>query len=207
MTHSKFEKLNTTKKTIIINAAIKTFEKNGFDKASTNEIVKQANISKGSLFNYFNNKKNLFLYLIDYSVQILEEMYEKIDLNETDLFKRIENVGFQKLKVQKTHPEIFDFLKSTVNETSIEVKPMIESKLSTLYEHGMQKIYSNIDYSKFRDDIDIEKATEILNWTMLGSGDKAMQQIETFEDISQFGDQYLKEWNAYAQILKRAFYK
>src|SRR5699024_7893602 len=81
--------------------------------ASTNEIVKQAHISKGSLFNYFNSKKELYCYLISYSTQILEDMYEEIDLSETDLFNRIENIGLQKLYVQQKYPEIFDFLKST----------------------------------------------------------------------------------------------
>ena len=35
------------------------FAQSGFEKASTNEIVKRSNISKGSLFNYFNSKKDL----------------------------------------------------------------------------------------------------------------------------------------------------
>lgn len=52
----------------IINAAMKEFVKSGYDKASTNKIVKEANISKGSLFNYFHSKKELYLYLIEYGV-------------------------------------------------------------------------------------------------------------------------------------------
>ncbi|WP_442961067.1 helix-turn-helix domain-containing protein [Pseudogracilibacillus sp. SO30301A] len=34
-----------------MNAAIMEFVQSGFERASTNEIVKRANISKGSLFN------------------------------------------------------------------------------------------------------------------------------------------------------------
>ena len=74
-------------------------------------------------------------------------------------------------------------------------------------EDGRQKIYANIDYSKFRDDIDIDKAIEILNWTMYGFGQKGLQQINSFENLSNFGERYLKEWNIYAQILKHSFYK
>src|SRR5690625_7954714 len=90
--YSKFINLKSDKQKEIINAAIKEFVQSGFDKASTNEIVTRANISKGSLFNYFNSKKDLYIYLIEYSVQIIERIFEKIDSNETDLFKRIENV-------------------------------------------------------------------------------------------------------------------
>ena len=68
------------------------FAQSGFEKASTNEIVKRSNISKGSLFNYFNSKKDLYVYLIEYSVQFIEQIIEQIDFNETDIFKRIENI-------------------------------------------------------------------------------------------------------------------
>src|SRR5699024_6691288 len=160
--------------------------KNCFDKTSTNEIVKKANISKGSLFNYFNSKKDLYIYLINYSTQILENMYREIDLSEKDLFNRIENIGVQKLYVQQKHPEIFDFLKHSIQEESLEVKAIIEKKVDHIYENGRQKIFANIDYSKFRDDIDSEKAIEILNWTMSGFGEKGLQQIKSFENISDF---------------------
>ena len=68
-------------------------------------------------------------------------------------------------------------------------------------------IYKDIDYSKFRPNIDIEKAIEILNWTMFGYGEKGLKQIETFENTSEFGDLYMKEWKIYADILKYSFYK
>src|SRR5699024_1865282 len=149
----------------------------------------------------------LYIYLINYSTQILENMYREIDLSEKDLFNRIENIGLQKLYVQQKHPEIFDFLKHSIQEESLEVKAIIEKKVDHIYENGRQKIFANIDYSKFRDDIDIEKAIEILNWTMSGFGEKGLQQIKSFENISDFGNQYLKEWHDYAQIIKKTYYK
>lgn len=55
--------------------------------------------------------------------------------------------------------------------------------------------------------MDIEKAMEILNWTMFGFVEKALQQIDSFENIGEFGEQYLKEWKNYSEILKYSFYK
>ena len=48
---SKFLNLELEKQDRIINAAIKEFAQKGYDKASTNEIVKEAGISKGLLYN------------------------------------------------------------------------------------------------------------------------------------------------------------
>ena len=188
----------------IINAAMKEFVQSGYDKASTNKIVKEANISKGSLFNYFHSKKDLYLYLIEYGVLIIEKIYEQIDLNETDIFQRLAKLGLIKRQIQGKYPQVFDFFKSLKSEESPEVKEEMNRITHSIYDEGMKKIYQNIDYSKFRDDIDIQKAIDILNWTMFGFGEKALNQLTTFEEVSE---DYIKEWESYSEILKRCFYK
>lgn len=55
-------------------------------------------------------------------------MYEQIDLSETDLFKRIEKIGIQKLHIQQRFPRVFDFLASTIQEESDEVKEIIKQR-------------------------------------------------------------------------------
>jgi len=134
-------------------------------------------------------------------------MYEQIDFSETDLFKRIEKIGIQKLHIQQRFPHVFDFLATAIQEESADVRNIVEQKVGPLHDHGLKRVYDGIDYSKFREDIDVKKAIEILNWTMLGFGEKGLQQIKSFKDLSDFGEQYLKEWNRYAKILKDSFYK
>ncbi|HFU7527313.1 TetR/AcrR family transcriptional regulator [Aerococcus mictus] len=205
--YSKFNNLKPEKQKQIINAAIKEFVRNGFEKASTNEIIKRANISKGSLFNYFNSKKDLYLYLIEYSSKAIVNLNEEIDLSETDLFKRIERVALQKFYVQQKYPQAFEFLASTKQEESVEVKDIIKQRLNPIYNQAINKLYKDIDYSKFREGVDIEKAIEILNWTMFGVGEKGLKELFTFDDIGRFGEKYLEEWNVYAELLKYSFYK
>lgn len=207
MMYENFNRLKATKKKQIINVSIQEFVKNGFDHASTNEIVKQAGISKGSLFNYFNSKKELYSYLIDHSVEVIENFYQEIDLTEADLFNRIEKIGYQKLSIQQESPHVFDFLASVVQEESVDVKELITEKISPIYGQGFERIYQDIDYSKFREGVDIDKAIEILNWTMMGFGEKGIKQIDTFENSDQFGKHYFEEWQRYAEMLKESFYK
>ena len=202
--NSIFNSLQPDKQERIINAAIKEFVQSGFDKASTNEIVKEAQISKGSLFNYFTSKKDLYLFLIEHCTQLLERTFERIDLNETDLFKRIEMIGLEKIQIQQQFPYVFDFLATSVQEESAEVKDAIKQSVDAVYEKGMKKLYEHIDYSKFREGVDIQKAIEILNWTISGFGEKATSKLHTFENI---GEEYLKEWESYSEILRYSFYK
>ncbi|WP_034262269.1 TetR/AcrR family transcriptional regulator [Bacillus sp. J33] len=188
----------------IINAAMKEFVKSGYDKASTNEIVKDAQISKGSLFNYFSNKKDLYLFLIEYAVKIIEQIYDEIDMNERDIFKRISQVGFIKLNIQKKYPLVFDFLKSLRDEEALEVKADTDQITGNILDNGLKRIYQNIDWSKLREDVDPEKAIHILNWTMVGFAELQIAKIETFENV---GSELFNEWNSYTEILKRCFYK
>jgi len=140
-------------------------------------------------------------------LQIIDQIVEQIDLNETDIFKRIENIGLKKLHIQQKFPQVFDFLASSQQEESAELKEIIKQKVEPIYDQSTEKLYENIDYSKFREGIDIEKAIEILNWTMFGFGEKGLKQINSFENISEFGEQYLKEWKSYSEILRDSFYK
>jgi len=202
--NSLFKSLKVEKQERIINAAIKEFVQSGFDKASTNEIVKEAGISKGSLFNYFNNKKELYFYLIEHCVQVVEKIYDLIDLNEPDIFIRLEKLGFKKLEIQRKYPQVFDFLFSLTQEESDEVRSEIKQKIDSVFDQGIALVYEKIDYFKFRDDIDIQKAIEILTWTMRGFGEKAINQLSTMEEV---GEEYLKEWEIYSKMLKDSFYK
>ena len=60
MNLEKFDNLEKEKKERILESAMAEFNIHGYTGASTNNIVKNAEISKGSLFNYFENKDKDF---------------------------------------------------------------------------------------------------------------------------------------------------
>src|SRR5699024_12816409 len=72
-------------------------------------------------------------------------------------------IGLKKLRIQRKFPQVFDFLVSTKQEESAEVKEIIKQKVDPIYDESTNKMYEQIDYDKFREGIDIEKAIEILN--------------------------------------------
>ena len=52
----KFNSLDEEKRQKILDAALMEFAEHGYEKASTNRIVKEAGIGKGMLFYYFKSK-------------------------------------------------------------------------------------------------------------------------------------------------------
>jgi len=205
--NSKFHNLAYEKRATIINASMQEFTSKGYQLASTNEIVKMAGISKGSLFNYFNNKKDLYLFLIEYGIEVSREIMTEIDFNETDLLERLKQITIVKLRVIKKYPEVFSFLQGAIAESSEEVKRDVDQITMQFAKESYQKLYENLDYSKFRDDIDIQKAIKTIYWTIEGIGNESKEKIK-FNSADSFDvDAPFKEMDGYIELFQKAFYK
>jgi TetR/AcrR family transcriptional regulator len=85
--NQKFFDLKKEKQDRIINAAMKHFYLQGFKRASTDDMVKDANISKGLLFHYFLSKKGLYQFLCDYALRYyFLEVKSMIQIERKDYF-------------------------------------------------------------------------------------------------------------------------
>ncbi|MGM0867497.1 MAG: TetR/AcrR family transcriptional regulator [Bacillota bacterium] len=204
---SPFFKLNPEKQQRIINATMKEFALKGYKHASTNEIVKEANIGKGRLFHYFNSKKELYLFLYDYMVRILQEkLVEKIDWNEKDIFSRIQQSAVIKLNISSHYPELFQFLLSASSEAAEEVKHELEhrnkqlAQIGTLVKHDL---FKDVDISKFKEDIDIKAGIEIISWTV-----ESFSTREANKSLKEFdSERIITDMEVYLNVLKKCFYK
>ena len=59
------QKRSIARKKLIKKTALGLFSEKGYANVSTNEIAKEANISIGSLYRYFPNKKEIYNELVD----------------------------------------------------------------------------------------------------------------------------------------------
>ncbi|MBV1758519.1 MAG: TetR/AcrR family transcriptional regulator; helix-turn-helix transcriptional regulator [Dethiosulfatibacter sp.] len=197
-------KIDEKRKISIINSAMEEFSKNTYEQASTNRIVKKAGISKGSLFNYFKSKKTLFDYLKIFSVkEIANAIVEKVNWEEPDLLKRVSEITLIKLEILRKYPHLIGFTKRINSYNSIEeLKAIYEAYVPNIYE----KVYSeNIDFSLFREDIDIKVAMSILIWTFEKMGEDYFNKIRVGEEIDV--DQMSIEVDKYIETLRKGFYK
>ncbi|PGV49557.1 TetR/AcrR family transcriptional regulator [Bacillus sp. AFS037270] len=205
---AKFLNLDTDKQDRIINAAIKEFAQKGYDKASTNEIVKEAEISKGILFHYFKNKKQMFLFLFDHCIQIItDDFYKKVDLTETDFFKRIRKAVLIKMDLLAKYPDIFKFIEEAFMDDAVDIKVEIEKKVKELNEINIGRIYEGIDFSKFRDDIDIQKILKIITWTFEKLSEEALAKAKLSPNHEINYPAIQLEAEQYFEVLTKVFYK
>ncbi|GAB4212066.1 MAG: TetR/AcrR family transcriptional regulator [Roseiflexaceae bacterium] len=64
-----FENLPAAKRQAIIDLALEEFAERPYAVASISRIVERAGIAKGSIYQYFEHKQDLFLFLLDYAAQ------------------------------------------------------------------------------------------------------------------------------------------
>ncbi|WP_423407876.1 TetR/AcrR family transcriptional regulator [Heyndrickxia sp. MSNUG] len=205
---SKFFSLNKEKQERILNAALKEFAQKGYDNASTNEMVKAAGISKGLLFHYFNNKKELYIFLYNHFVRVLtEDFFDEMDFSERDIFERLKNLMILKSRMMIKYPEVFDFMISASMETAEEVKNELASTNTDLMHASYARLFDNIDLGKFHDGTDIPRTINIIMWTLEGFSNQELKKTKQLNKGIHDFDEAFKEAEVYIEMLKKSFYK
>lgn len=204
-----FEKLPEEKKKRIINACIKEFSIGGYTNASTNNIVKEAGIAKGALFGYFGNKRDLYLYILDYAIEYyINYMLDRMKVNNPDFFQRLLDWAEMKISISSEDPVVYNFFATAFFNVPEILKTDIQVRYNKLYEKGYQLSIDGIDLSKFRDDIDKQKAIELIMLSLNEILDKKIKSYKVSYD-NGYSQRYqsFKELKEYVNIFKKVFYK
>jgi AcrR family transcriptional regulator len=106
MPKDTFFNLPEDKRTLICNVAIDEFAAYPFDQASINRIVAKSGIAKGSFYQYFEDKQDLFLYVMQL---ITEEKLNYIspvthNPDEHDIFTLIRELFLSGIQFANEHP-------------------------------------------------------------------------------------------------------
>jgi len=86
MPSATFEKLSEEKRSRFIEAALLEFAQYNFETASINRIVKKLGIARGSVYQYFADKVDLWLFLKSYAEQKKLHYIQKVDRADYDSF-------------------------------------------------------------------------------------------------------------------------
>lgn len=204
----KLMSLEPERREAIINASLKEFASKSFDEASTNNIAKESNISKALMFHYIKNKNDFYLFLVDYCFNILKNNYlDKIDYSERDLFERIKKSTRFKIEIIKQYPLIFEFMRRALSSDKFsEVGKEVQKRRMKLESDASKKMMNeNIDNSKFRKKLDIEKSKQLIYFALDGYSNNLRELLPDNTTKIDF-DNIILEFESYIEELKKAFY-
>ncbi len=196
-----------SKRAAILNAAMAEFI-NGYEKASTDAIVKAAGVSKGLLFHYFGSKKELFLYAYEYAMQaVVKEFYDLINFNNRDVLARMKQILLLKLDLMHKHPMIFDFIVRASIPDHAEITENIRAFQNKLENDLSPRVFYDIDRSLFREDINIDAAIQVIIYTMRSYAISEANPNKSTVDYYADYDRYLQDLERYIGLFRTSFYK
>lgn len=113
------------KQTRIIETAMKLFSQKGYHSTSIQEIAENSGIAKGSIYNYFSSKEDLFMSIFKHYHERLFNQVSQIEKNETlsdrDMLVEQLYIQFQQFLSQK------DFIHMQMRQQIIQVNDEIRS--------------------------------------------------------------------------------
>lgn len=201
--NKKFDELPEEKRIKIINAAMEVFAKNDYKHAITDEIAAKAGISKGLLFFYFYNKITLHTYLFDYAKEFLEnEVIDTSYLEMTDFFEVLDYAAKRKMEIYAKYPYIMDFLYRIYLSGDKEISARVQERTQQTINHMKDEYFRNIDFTKFKDDIDVTGIVNMLTWMTQGylyTKNKEGKPLDLKE--------MWKDYQIWSDMLKKMSYK
>jgi AcrR family transcriptional regulator len=176
-------------------AGFMCFAKGGYKKTAMSEIATTAGVSKPSLFHYFGSKQEMYLYLFRFACgKIAAQMSEGTE----DFFECISLGSKIKLAVMKQYPGMYEFLFSLVRSDDIETIEILKQENADMISEGIKKLFSNVDWSRFKPEIDMSDAIEMVS---------ALSNGYLRDNTDKPQDELVHKLDKYLSLLKQAVYK
>lgn len=178
----------------VLEAAIDEFSENSYEVASINRIIQKAGISKGSMYHYFENKEDLYMYMIsrvmekkaEYlrsSLYSTSQVHHEVNFFETMTSQLQSSILFAKKNVR--------YHKITIelhNMQDCELKRRIWERFSLTFEEYMEKIVDDaIDNGEIRSDFDKSFVLRVLQLILL----KFTELYPDYDELLEKKDQEL----------------
>ncbi len=209
--------MEESKKQKIINAGFKVFAKHEYTKASIDEIVREAEISKGSIFYYFETKLNFYIYLYEFSGTQLELIVDSPGpdgrpsyMVYTDFFERLNAIQLLKMKNTDTYPYMNQFMKRAVFESAADIREKISEINNKYTRERAMLFFQGLDYSKFKEGVDPMMVIQLLTWAAEGCANQVMQKemlltgsVDVIPDFNEVTQLYFE----YVAMFRKNFYK
>lgn len=186
MPKDTFFNLPNEKRDRIIRTAIKEFSKMHYMKVTIDSIVNGARISKGSFYQYFEDKDDIYKYVVnqigDKKKQALDDMKgkkEQLQFKEyvIELLKVAQNFERKDLELQKLKEKF-------INECPQEVrKEVLKNEIPKSYKLFEDVITSYINKGELREDLNVKISAYMITSCLVSLEDYEFNSYNTFIEI------------------------
>lgn len=134
MPTSTWENLPDTKRARILDAAMREFGRRGFSAGSINVIARRAGIAKGSLFQYFDDKLDLYVHVSSHVAVTVRSEFTRLMLTRAhehdDLFRLLRTVFTDWVGYFADHPVYRDVFFAIMFEIDRDTRAAVREVVS-----------------------------------------------------------------------------
>ena len=208
MPKETFMNLDEEKKEKIMRAAISKFSIQGFEKSNIGDIARSAGVAKGSMYQYFENKRELFLYSVQWSVELFMKKYHKyleIPHKGTNIFDYLYESSRELMVQMREERELVIFIQDVfLGKYKSLMDESMEYMLKVSDEYIIQFIRQGKENGCVRKDIDDKLLCLFITGVSFKFKEYIMNKAKTLgEDIvDEPFEAYEKELKAMIELIK-----
>lgn len=187
MPKQTFFNLPDDKRSTVVNAAIDEFAEYGLENASTNRIVAKGGISKGSFYQYFEDKQDVFMYLLT----VLES--EKMEYfkgkhppsKNMDTFQYFRWMVKTGMEFNSAHPRLAQAISRTMFGEGLYYKNFANIRERSM--HGLRTMIKGaIERGEMDPSVDVELAVMIMETWSNAISNYILQEGMKHKDIMKW---------------------
>ncbi|HEX7208152.1 MAG TPA: TetR/AcrR family transcriptional regulator [Nitrososphaeraceae archaeon] len=187
------DQYKTEVKEKIVQAAIATFSKYGYDKTRMDDIAESANLGKGTLYLYFKSKEELFYAISENSIKELKEQLSKLFSKKEDLVHDAEKFYDQyRNLIHDSEKVSFEMIAESSRNPKLR-KALYEQRMK-VYDIVIDYLRRQIEKGFFRKDMDVNA---------IASGLVALYDGLTISKLLGISEYYNKK--AWTQTIRAIF--
>ena len=131
------------KKEIVIEKARDLFRHYGYKKVSMDEVAKEANVTKKTIYTYFKDKEDLFKYFIKEELDIMREEINKQEKSDMSFISIVSSNIYLMLKF-RNDSDLCSNIRRDNNESFLkiyddEIIKYLEEKIDNACQNGVIK--------------------------------------------------------------------
>ena len=187
------DQYKTEVKEKIVQAAIATFSKYGYDKTRMDDIAKSAKLGKGTLYLYFKSKEELFYAISENNIKELKEQLSKLFSKKEDLVHDAEKFYDQyRNLIHDSEKVSFEMIAESSRNPKLR-KALYEQRMK-VYDIVIDYLRRQIEKGFFRKDMDVNA---------IASGLVALYDGLTISKLLGISEYYNKK--AWTQTIRAIF--
>lgn len=173
MPKDTFNNLPEDKRQRIIDIAVEEFAIFDYRTSSLSRIVEKAGIAKGSMYQYFESKTDLYIYIVEYvSQKKLEYINKNLNISSRDFYEMYKQMIFVSSKFGLDYPLFsqvgYNAFKESYNE---EIGDMSSKLLKMSREYIREFVLKAQEQGQIRTDIELDLIAFIISQLSVDIGD------------------------------------